>query len=83
MKKDTNISDDNLVMGIFLVTVISMTIWSAIIINDIKRDVRDIRASLDSISETLNPMMEQFCRVPVGLEDYLKVDTDISAETNE
>ena len=85
MKKDTNIADDNLVIGVFLVVIITMTIWSALMINDIKRDVADIGVQLDSMRGTLTEMlkpMEQLCKVPKGLEDYLKVDTDISAEAN-
>jgi|TARA_B110000971_G_scaffold217621_1_gene254860 hypothetical protein len=80
MKKDTNISDDNLVIGVFLVIMISMTIWSALMVNDIKRDVADISVQLDSMHGTLTEMlkpMEQLCKIPEG------VDTDISAETNE
>ena len=86
MKKDANIADDNLVIGTFLVVIITMTIWSALMINDIKRDVADIGVQLDSMRVTLTEMlkpMEQLCKIPEGLEDYLKVDTDISAETNE
>ena len=85
MKKDTNIADDNLVMGTFLVVIITMTIWSALMVNDIKRDVADISVQLDSMHGTLTEMlkpMEQLCKIPEGLEDYLKVDTDISAEEN-
>ena len=71
MKKNTNISDDNLVMGIFLVTVISMTIWSALMINDIKRDVKDIGVTLTEMNVTLTEMVKS------------EIDTDISAEVNE
>ena len=73
MKKDTNISDDNLVIGVFLVIMISMTIWSALMVNDIKRDVADIGVQLDSMRGTLTEM--------VNVSD-IKVDTDISAEEN-
>ena len=47
MKKDTNIADDNLVIGVFLVVIITMTIWSALMVNDIKRDVADISVQLE------------------------------------
>ena len=73
MKKDTNIADDNLVMGTFLVVIITMTIWSALMVNDIKRDVADIGVQLDSMRGTLTEM--------VNVSD-IKVDTDISAEAN-
>jgi hypothetical protein len=73
MKKDTNIADDNLVMGTFLVVIITMTIWSALMVNDIKRDVADIGVQLDSMRGTLTEM--------VNVSD-MKVDTDISAEEN-
>ena len=73
MKKDTNIADDNLVIGTFLVVIITMTIWSALMVNDIKRDVADIGVQLDSMRGTLTEM--------VNVSD-MKVDTDISAEEN-
>ena len=73
MKKDTNIADDNLVIGVFLVVIITMTIWSALMVNDIKRDVADISVQLDSMRVTLTEM--------VNASD-IKVDTDISAEAN-
>jgi hypothetical protein len=73
MKKDTNIAEDNLVMGTFLVVIITMTIWSALMVNDIKRDVADIGVQLDSMRGTLTEM--------VNVSD-MKVDTDISAEEN-
>jgi hypothetical protein len=71
MKKDTNIADDNLVIGTFLVVIITMTIWSALMINDIKRDVADIGVQLDSMRVTLTEMLKS------------EIDTDISAEANE
>jgi len=74
MKKDTNIADDNLVIGVFLVVIITMTIWSALMVNDIKRDIADIGSQLDSMRVTLTEM--------VNASD-IKVDTDISAEANE
>ena len=74
MKKDTNIADDNLVIGVFLVVIITMTIWSALMVNDIKRDITDIGSQLDSMRVTLTEM--------VNASD-IKVDTDISAKANE
>ena len=74
MKKDTNIADDNLVIGVFLVVIITMTIWSALMVNDIKRDIADIGSQLDSMRVTLTEMVN---------ESDIKVDTDISAEANE
>ena len=50
-----------------------MTIWSALMVNDIKRDVADISVQLDSMRVTLTEM--------VNASD-IKVDTDISAEAN-
>jgi hypothetical protein len=58
MKKDTNIADDNLVIGTFLVVIITMTIWSALMVNDIKRDVADISVQLDSMRVTLTEMLK-------------------------
>ena len=72
MKKDTNISDDNLVMGVFLVTVIFMTIWSALMISDIKRDVKEIKITVDDMRQTYSEMLRPQAD---------KVDTDISAKS--
>ena len=74
MKKDTNIADDNLVMGVFLVTVIFMTIWSALMISDIKRDVKEIKITVDDMRQTYSEML----RPPTD-----KVDTDISAKSHD
>jgi hypothetical protein len=73
MKKDTNIADDALVIGTFLVVIITMTIWSALMVNDIKRDVADISVQLDSMRVTLTEKVNA---------SVIKVDTDISAEAN-
>jgi hypothetical protein len=48
-----------------------MTIWSALMVNDIKRDVADIGVQLDSMRVTLTEMVKS------------EIDTDISAEANE
>ena len=69
MKKDTNIADDNLVMGVFLVTVIFMTIWSALMISDIKRDVKEIKITVDDMRQTYSEMLRP------------QTDTDISAKS--
>jgi hypothetical protein len=69
MKKDTNIADDNLVMGVFLVTVIFMTIWSALMISDIKRDVKEIKITVDDMRQTYSEMLRP------------QVNTDISSES--
>ena len=74
MKKDTNISDDNLVMGVFLVTVIFMTIWSALMISDIKRDVKEIKITVDDMRQTYSEMLRPQAD---------KVDTDISAKSHD
>ena len=72
MKKDTNIADDNLVMGVFLVTVIFMTIWSALMISDIKRDVKEIKITVDDMRQTYSEMLRPQAD---------KVDTDISSKS--
>jgi len=71
MKKDTNIADDNLVMGVFLVTVIFMTIWSALMISDIKRDVKEIKITVDDMRQTYSEMLRP------------QADTDISAKSHD
>ena len=77
--------DDALVVGVMCSIILAMLIWTAIMLHDVKKDVKHIGVQLDSIHVTLAEMlkpMEQLCKIPKGLEDYLKVDTDISAEAN-
>ena len=78
--------DDTLVVGVMCSIILAMLIWTAIMLHDVKKDVKHIGVQLDSIHVTLTEMlkpMEQLCKIPEGLEDYLKVDTDISAKSNE
>ena len=78
--------DDALVVGVMCSIILAMLIWTAIMLHDVKKDVKHIGVQLDSIHVTLTEMlkpMEQLCKIPEGLEDYLKVDTDISAKANE
>ena len=78
--------DDALVVGVMCSIILAMLIWTAIMLHDVKKDVKHIGVQLDSIHVTLTEMlkpMEQLCKIPEGLEDYLKVDTDISAKSNE
>jgi hypothetical protein len=86
MNKKSQKVDDTLVVGVMCSIILAMLIWTAIMLHDVKKDVKHIGVQLDSIHVTLTEMlkpMEQLCKIPEGLEDYLKVDTDISAETNE
>ena len=86
MKKKSQHVDDALVVGVMCSIILAMLIWTAIMLHDVKKDVKHIGVQLDSIHVTLTEMlkpMEQLCKIPEGLEDYLKVDTDISAKSNE
>jgi hypothetical protein len=86
MHKKSQKVDDTLVAGVMCSIILAMLIWTAIMLHDVKKDVKHIGVQLDSIHVTLTEMlkpMEQLCKIPEGLEDYLKVDTDISAKSNE
>ena len=86
MNKKSQKVDDTLVVGVMCSIILAMLIWTAIMLHDVKKDVKHIGVQLDSIHVTLTEMlkpMEQLCKIPEGLEDYLKVDTDISAKSNE
>ena len=86
MNKKSQKVDDALVVGVMFSIILAMLIWTAIMLHDVKKDVKHIGVQLDSIHVTLTEMlkpMEQLCKIPEGLEDYLKVDTDISAKSNE
>ena len=85
MNKKSQKVDDTLVVGVMCSIILAMLIWTAIMLHDVKKDVKHIGVQLDSIHVTLTEMlkpMEQLCKIPEGLEDYLKVDTDISAKAN-
>jgi hypothetical protein len=86
MNKKSQKVDDTLVVGVMCSIILAMLIWTAIMLHDVKKDVKHIGVQLDSMRVTLTEMlkpMEQLCKIPEGLEDYLKVDTDISAEANQ
>ena len=86
MNKKSQKVDDALVVGVMFSIILAMLIWTAIMLHGVKKDVKHIGVQLDSIHVTLTEMlkpMEQLCKIPEGLEDYLKVDTDISAEANQ
>ena len=86
MKKKSQHVDDALVVGVMCSIILAMLIWTAIMLHDVKKDVKHIGVQLDSIHVTLAEMlkpMEQLCKIPKGLEEYLKFDTDISAEANQ
>jgi hypothetical protein len=86
MNKKSQKVDDTLVVGVMCSIILAMLIWTAIMLHDVKKDVKHIGVQLDSMRVTLTEMlkpMEQLCKIPEGLEDYLKVDTDISAKANE
>ena len=86
MNKKSQKPDDALVVGVMCSIILAMLIWTAIMLHDVKKDVKHIGVQLDSIHVTLTEMlkpMEQLCKIPEGLEEYLKFDTDISAEANQ
>jgi hypothetical protein len=86
MNKKSQKVDNELVVGVMFSIILVMLIWTAIMLHNVKKDVKHIGVQLDSIRVTLTEMiepMEQLCKVPEGLEEYLKVDTDISAEANQ
>ena len=62
--------DDTLVVGVMCSIILAMLIWTAIMLHDVKKDVKHIGVQLDSIHVTLTEMLKP-------------VDTDISAKANE
>jgi hypothetical protein len=70
MNKKSQKVDDTLVVGVMCSIILAMLIWTAIMLHDVKKDVKHIGVQLDSIHVTLTEMLKP-------------VDTDISAKANE
>jgi|TARA_B110000196_G_scaffold300723_1_gene294291 hypothetical protein len=45
--------DDKVVLSVLIGMVLALLMWTCIVVYDIQKDVKDIRATLDSIQETL------------------------------
>ena len=71
MNKKSQKVDDTLVVGVMCSIILAMLIWTAIMLHDVKKDVKHIGVQLDSMRVTLTEMLKS------------EIDTDISAEANE
>ena len=71
MNKKSQKVDDALVVGAMCSIILAMLIWTAIMLYDVKKDVKHIGVQLDSIHVTLTEMINS------------EIDTNISAKANE
>ena len=58
MIKKSQKVDDTLFLGVIAGAILALLIWTSIVVHDIQQDVNDIRGTLDTIRETLEPMVE-------------------------
>ena len=57
MHKKSQKVDDTLVAGVMCSIILAMLIWTAIMLHDVKKDVKHIGVQLDSMRATLIEMV--------------------------
>ena len=57
MNKKSQKVDDTLVVGVMCSIILAMLIWTAIMLHDVKKDVKHIGVQLDSMRATLIEMV--------------------------
>jgi len=77
MIKKSQKVDDTLFLGVIAGATLALLIWTSIVVYDIQQDVNDIRGTLDTMRETLEPMVE------VPEQANMILETDISVKSNE
>jgi len=77
MIKKSQKVDDTLFLGVIAGATLALLIWTSIVVYDIQQDVKDIRGTLDTMRETLEPM------VVVPEQTNMILETDISVKSNE
>ena len=77
MIKKSQKVDDTLFLGVITGATLALLIWTSIVVYDIQQDVNDIRGTLDTMRETLEPMVE------VPEQTNMILETDISVKSNE
>ena len=77
MIKKSNKVDDTLFLGVIAGITLATLLWVCMVVYDIQQDVNDIRGTLDTMRETLEPM------VVVPEQTNMILETDISVKSNE
>ena len=77
MIKKSQKVDDTLFLGVITGATLALLIWTSIVVYDRQQDVNDIRGTLDTMRETLEPMVE------VPEQANMILETDISVKSNE
>jgi len=77
MIKKSNKVDDTLFLGVITGITLATLLWVCMVVYDIQQDVKDIRGTLDTMRETLEPM------VVVPEQTNMILETDISVKSNE
>jgi hypothetical protein len=77
MIKKSQKVDDTLFLGVIAGTTLALLIWTSIVVYDIQQDVKEIRGTLDTMREILEPMVE------VPKQANMILETNIAAKSNE
>jgi len=77
MIKKSNTVDDTLFLGVITGITLATLLWVCMVVYDIQQDIKDVRGTLDTMRETLKPMVE------VPEQTNMILETDISAKSNE
>ena len=77
MIKKSNTVDDTLFLGVIAGITLATLLWVCMVVYDIQQDIKDVRGTLDTMRETLKPMVE------VPEQTNMILETDIPAKSNE
>ena len=72
MHKTSQKVDDTLFLGVLAAITLTLLLWTSLVVYDIKRDVKEIKITVDDMRQTYSEMLRPQAD---------KVDTDISAKS--
>jgi len=69
MHKTSQKVDDTLFLGVLAAITLTLLLWTSLVVYDIKRDVKEIKITVDDMRQTYSEMLRP------------QADTDISAKS--
>ena len=71
MHKTSQKVDDTLFLGVLAAITLTLLLWTSLVVYDIKRDVKEIKITVDDMRQTYSEMLRP------------QTDTDISAKSHD
>ena len=81
MIKKSNTVDDTLFLGVIAGITLATLLWVCMVVYDIQQDVKDIRGTLDTMRETLEPRVTVVDSDNNTLQSKMILETDISSKS--